>query len=459
MEPRLRRMTTGREPQPRVFPNVVAARPGVACAAEGAVRRRMHRPAMSYETFRFPPPLPPPGLQGPMPPPRPPGPDGASFHADLLAADPADVEFALDRGSVRIQDERQAQWNTSWTATGEMFVSAPGTEAQAVPLRFEATMRNEDATPARMRALNPFDPDTIPPRTRIELDGADYADTPMEATFRSLAAANGLASIADLRLSLEMTADGELRVMTGSHRLFDAPRDGGPASSPAGREDFIRHTAMLDDAAGADRAAYSRMLLDGTPPPQTVRIGEDVAGDSITGVVTDTGSGESNEVVWTLDDSGRPVSADAVLTWEPGSGGRDSDRIEANAQSRFRSDNDMKGSGDDVGHMLAYRFVNGHGPVNMFAQESSFNQRVFAGMEQEWSDWLAAGMEVEVEIRLEPAAGETRPERVRVDYAVIDPATGAAVYDPSLIVFDNEAGQVFDRIARGEMDTMIGDAA
>jgi len=291
------------------------------------------------------------------------------------------------------------------------------------------------------------------------VQGRDYAGTPMEASFRAMAEANGLASIEDLRLSLEMTADGELRVMTGSNRLFDAPRDGGPASAPAAREDFIRHTAMLDDAAGTDRATYTRMLLDGTPPPQAVRIAEEVEGPAITGVVTETGSGESNEVVWTLDGRGRPVSADAVLTWEPGSGGRESDRIEANAQSRFRSDNAMKGSGDDVGHMVAYRFVNGHGPVNMFAQESSFNQRVFAGMEQEWSDWLAAGMEVEVEIRLEPAAGETRPERVRVDYAVIDPATGAAVYDPRLIVFDNEAGQVFDRIARGEMDTMIGAAA
>src|SRR5690606_14096421 len=203
------------------------------------------------------------------------------------------------------------------------------------------------------------DPAASRRRRRSEIHGRDYAGTRMETSFRALAAASGLESIADLRLSLEMTADGELRVMTGANRLFDAPREGGPASYPAQREDFIRHTALLDDATGADRAAYSRMLLDGTPPPQTVRIGEEVEGSSITGVVTETGSGESNEVVWTIDQAGRPASADAVLTWEPVSGGRDSDRIEANAQSRFRSDNDMKGSGDDVGHMVAYRFVNG----------------------------------------------------------------------------------------------------
>ncbi len=393
-----------------------------------------------------------------MPSPHPPDPVATGFDDALLSADPAEVGFALDHGSVRIHHERQAQWSTTWTATGEMSVSAPGTGAQAVPVRFEATMRNEDAAPATMRGLNPFDPATIPPRTRIEMHGRDYAGTPMEATFRALAAANGLESIGDLRVSLEMTADGELRVMTGSQRLFDAPRDGGPASPPAQREDFIRHTAMLDVTAGADRASYSRMLLHGTPPPQTVRIGEAVEGASITGVVTETGSGESNEVVWTLDDSGRPVSADAVLTWEPGSGGRESDRIEAGAQSRFRSDNAMKGSGDDVGHIVAYRFVNGHGPVNMFPQQGHFNQRVYAAMEQEWADWLATGMEVHLEVQLQPP-GNPRPDQVRVDYAVIDPASGKAVYDPTLIVFDNEAGQVFDRIAREDMDGMIGKAA
>ena len=98
---------------------------------------------MAFETFRFPPPLPPPGLQGPILSPRPAEPGGTGFDEALLSADPAEVEFALDRGSVRIQDEREAQWNTTWSATGEMFVSAPGVEAQAVPLRFEATMRND----------------------------------------------------------------------------------------------------------------------------------------------------------------------------------------------------------------------------------------------------------------------------------------------------------------------------
>ena len=376
---------------------------------------------------------------------------------DLLQADPADVRFDLDAQSVRITGEREDQWNTHYTASGELQLSAPGTDTTTVPVRFDVTLRNEHATPAQMRAVNPFDPSTIPERTRIEVYGRDYAGTPLEASFRAHADANGLASIDELRLSLEMTEDGELRVMTGSNALFDAPREGGPSSLPGERDDFTRHTTLLEAPTGADHAAYNRMLLDGTPPPGTVRLLEDVDPGAIEGVVTETGSGETNAVTWTLDASGRPTAAEAVLTWEPGSGGRDSDRIEASAQSRFRSDNDMKGSGDDVGHIIAYRFVNGHGAVNMFPQESNLNQRVYARMEQEWSDWLANGMEVRIDVDLTPD-NVRRPDEVQVDYAVIDPATGNVVYDPSLIAFENRGGQAFDPIAESRMDEMIDTA-
>ncbi|WP_242102363.1 DNA/RNA non-specific endonuclease [Lysobacter sp. M2-1] len=375
----------------------------------------------------------------------------------LLQADPGEVDFDLDAQSVRITGEHEDQWNTRYTASGEMQLSAPGTGTTTVPVRFDVTLRNENATPAQMRAVNPFDPATIPERTRIEVYGRDYAGTPLEESFRALADANGLASIDDLRLSLEMTEDGELRVMTGSNALFDAPREHGPSSLPGDREDFSRHTVMLADPAGADRAGYSAMLLHGTFLDGTVGTVEDVEGDSIRGTVTESGSGEVNDVIWTLDGEGRPTEAEATLTWEPGSGGRESDRIEANAQSRFRSDNDMKGSGDDVGHIIAYRFVNGHGAVNMFPQESNLNQRVYARMEQEWSDWLANGMEVRIDVDLTPN-DVRRPDEVQVDYEVIDPATGNVVYDPSLIVFENRGGQAFDAIAESRMEEMIDTA-
>lgn len=414
---------------------------------------------MTVEAFRpLPPPLPNPlpmpdtirsllGLDAPA----------RALDPDLQGADPADVAFDLDATSVRIADEHADPYNTSYTVSGDMQVSAPGA-SQTVPVRYDVTLRNENATPAQMRAVNPFDPASIPPRTRIEVRGSDYAGTPLEANFRTLADSNGLESIDDLRLSLEMTADGELRVMTGANALFDAPRTHGPSSAPADRQDFQRHTALLDDPAGpAQAAAYREMLLQGTYPDGTVGTVEDVEGNTIHGTMTESGSNEVNDVVWTLDALGRPTEADAILTWEPSSAGRDSDRIEGNAQSGYRTDNDMKGTPDDVGHMIAYRFVNGHGPVNMFPQFGLFNRGAYAQMEQEWSDWLGNGMEVKITVDLMPNDAQ-RPDGVQVDYVVIDPVSGKTVYDPSMIAFENSAGQRFDPIAESRMDDLIDSA-
>lgn len=369
----------------------------------------------------------------------------------------ANARFALDPASARITDEHADQWNTTYTLSGSMRVSVDGTASVDMPVRYDVTLRNTDATPERMRQINPFDPATLPERTRITINGGDYTGTPLEAGFAAMADANGVRDIHDLRLSLDMLDDGTLRVMTGAHALFDAPRAHGPASLPGDRQDFIRHTTLLHDPAGGDSADYNAMLLTGAMPPGTVRIEEAVNGDAIHGEVSDTATGEINDVTWTLDAKGRPVAAEAELTWEPGSGGRDSDRIEVSAQSRFRTDNGLGGTQDDVGHMVAYRFVNGHGSVNMFPQFGLFNRGAYARMEQEWSDWITAGMDVRISVDLTPADA-ARPTQVHVDYEVFDPASGKMIYDPALIAFGNSAGQTFDPVAATRMAEMIDTA-
>ena len=151
------------------------------------------------------------------------------------------------------------------------------------------------------------------------------------------------------------------------------------------------------------------------------------------------------------------MHADATLTWEPTSKGRDSDATENKAQSDFRTDNGLSGSDDQVGHIFAYRFVNGHGPVNMFPQYGKLNTGPYAQMESEWGDWLAKGMEVRIDTTLAPAEVQ-RPDRIRVDYEVVNPASGKVVYDPVVIVYQNAAGQHFDRVAKTEMDRLIDQA-
>ena len=78
---------------------------------------------MSHETFRFPPPLPPPvsdwldALAS-----RFGAAQATGFDEALLAADPAEVEFALDPASVRLSGENTQQWNTTYSASGEVQV-------------------------------------------------------------------------------------------------------------------------------------------------------------------------------------------------------------------------------------------------------------------------------------------------------------------------------------------------
>lgn len=377
----------------------------------------------------------------------------AAFSPDIEQADPQNVEFKVDARTTQITDQTTEGSRTDYSATAEASATA-GSTTDKFQLTYTA---NVPATTAQsqMSDLNPFDPASIPNGSTIKLNGSDYVGTPLEQSFRSLAGANGLESIDDLRLQIETSSKGEFRVMTGPQSVFDAPKEHGPASLPSNREDFTTHTTLYDDGKTQQaKSDYAAMLVSGTLPPSTVKVSEDVTGNKIEGEVTNIGTGETNKLTWTLDNEGRPTHAEGTLSWLPSSRGRDTDRIETGAQSGFRVDNDMKGSGDDVGHIFAYRFVQGHGSVNMFPQESSFNQGPYAKMEQEWADWLDAGMDVKVSVTLSPQDVQ-RPDEVRVDYEVIDSETGKAIYDPTVIVYSNEAGQKFTPIAKGDMGDII----
>lgn len=382
----------------------------------------------------------------------------SAFDAPILGADRADVRFETDARTTRITDETNANRRTRFEASTVLTAEVPGYRSAPVEVRFGVDMPADAATPSAMRAIHPFDPDSIPPGATVRLQGGDYAGTPFEDGFRDLARANDT-TLDDLVVTVGRTRDGELRVMSGPASVFDAPTVHGPASQPLDREDFSKHTVLFEDpSSAAERAAFNDLMLTGSLPDGSVGLREEVSTGRVDAEVTDIGSGEINDVTWRFDAQGRPTGAAAVLTWEPGSGGRDSDAVESAAQSQFRKDHGLGGTDDHVGHMLAYRFVNGHGPVNMFPQQGGFNTGTYARIEQEWADWLAEGMEVRLSIELGPE-GQRRPDQVSLDYEVVNPANDAVVYDPALTVFDNEAGQVYDRIARNDMDDLIANAS
>ncbi|WP_166815817.1 DNA/RNA non-specific endonuclease [Luteimonas yindakuii] len=392
-------------------------------------------------------------------------PPAARFGPDVLATQGRDVAFEHDPASTRISNETGAGQRSRWDASTEVSVAVAEQPGAPVRVHYQADMPRSAATPEAMRSINPLDPGSWPPGTRVELAGGDHAGTPFEATFRNLADANGVESIDDVRLVMVKTTEtrarpvAELRVMSGPASVFAAPTAHGPGSPVLDREDFSVHTLVQRDPGHPDqRAALNHLLVSGTLPDGTVGVAETVSPGSINALVSDVASGEVNDVTWTFDDEGRPLHAEGTLTWLPGSGSmRDTDSVENRAQSGFRVDNGLDRS-EHTGHIFAYRFVHGHGAVNMFPQNGNFNTGAYARLEQEWADWLDAGMDVDIRVELAPS-GALRPDQVVVDYAVTDPASGSVVYDPATTVFENAAGQVFDSLSRAEIGRLIADIA
>ena len=387
------------------------------------------------------------------------------FDEAITGASGEDLRFEHDPASTRVRDESSFRQRTTYAGSTDVSVVAPGHDSGPIAVTYHANMVRSTATPEAMQALNPFDPDTWPPGTSVELRGGDFEGTPFERTFRTLADANDIDAIGDVRLLIskstvtKSTPVSELRIMSGPAHVFDAPFETGPGSPATSREDFSIHTLVQHDPSAPDqRAALNQLLVTGTLPDGTVGVSETVGADTIHGLVTDVASGEVNDITWTFDGEGRPVHAEGTLTWTPGSGRhRAGDRTEGTAQSDFRKDNGL-GSDHHTGHIFAYRFVHGHGPVNMFPQQANFNTGPYARMEQEWADWLDHGMDVDITVELAPA-GAQFPEQVIVDYEVTDPVTGSVVYDPRVITFDNAAGQYFSSIKPDQMDAMIRRAA
>lgn len=150
-----------------------------------------------------------------------------------------------------------------------------------------------------------------------------------------------------------------------------------------------------------------------------------------------------NDVSWTVDADGRTVSAHADLR-EVFDGAR-----RTSAEREAQAARGAQGEADDVGgHIIGHRFIKAHGEKNIFPQNTQFNNSAYRTMENEWADWIKSGHEVSVDVKL--IGDGVRPDRVEVFYKVVDPGTGKTVFKNSAD-FANEAGQVFERVPRGDM--------
>ncbi|HET6546216.1 MAG TPA: DNA/RNA non-specific endonuclease [Rhodanobacteraceae bacterium] len=214
----------------------------------------------------------------------------------------------------------------------------------------------------------------------------------------------------------------------------------------AGNDEGRAALRALDDAL----ADAPLVLVDVQPQRERItdalRGGGDPSG-GVDGITRTTEHIGDNTVIWTNDAEGRPIRAEADLT-EVFSG------IErSSAETRAQREAADRGvEGDHGGHLIGHRFVKDQGLKNLFPQNGNFNVSAYKTLENEWADWIDAGMDVHINVELSPQQLD-RPERVRVSYEVTDPADGRLVYDQR-VTFRNEAGQEFDRVARADIDIM-----
>lgn len=210
-----------------------------------------------------------------------------------------------------------------------------------------------------------------------------------------------------------------------------------------------------DVAKGAIRGSEKALDAGTEVAQQATRHADDVAdgagdvtkqADELAGAVRTAKVGQ-NEVRWTADAQGRPVHAEATLKEVHDGAPRSS--AEQTAQSQTgKSGNE----GDQGGHIIGHRFMPDQGVKNMFPQAGQFNNSAYRTMENEWADWVKAGAEVRINVDLKDYQG-VRPDTVNVSYDIYDKG-GDLIYQGGER-FKNEAGQVFDRMPKADIEALL----
>ena len=201
--------------------------------------------------------------------------------------------------------------------------------------------------------------------------------------------------------------------------------------------------ALLDrlPQSARDTLAGMKRQIDGLS--SAAKKADDVAAASV-----HTARVGDNTVTWTLDASGRPTSASATLSeLQPKGTVRGKDELSAQDHVRGRGLDD-----DDAGHIIGHRFLSDQGERNMFPQNFNFNRSAYKTMENEWAGWIEAGGTVKINVALKGGTAD-RPAQVGVVYEVVN-AAGKRVFKNSEL-FDNAAGQVFDRVSTADIRKML----
>ncbi|MGM7647481.1 hypothetical protein ACSVDM_21485 [Nocardia sp. JW2] len=161
-----------------------------------------------------------------------------------------------------------------------------------------------------------------------------------------------------------------------------------------------------------------------------------------------------DNVVLTESLNGRHVATTGVIRHDFSTGdavNRDRDSAEATAATSVGHEGVAPPGTNithDGGHASSYRTTLDRGLVNLFAQESEFNQRQFRVLENAIADWprSRAGRETHIDFRTDPPGSKT-PETVIGTVTMVD-ARGE-IFRELIINFSNRGGNTFTRKEHG----------
>ncbi|MEJ2639040.1 MAG: DUF4781 domain-containing protein [Desulfosarcinaceae bacterium] len=162
------------------------------------------------------------------------------------------------------------------------------------------------------------------------------------------------------------------------------------------------------------------------------------------------GHGE-NDVQWTTNDKGQTIEVDATLREFYTNAERSYEEVKMQGEvgSNGRT-------GDEGGHIIGHRFVLDEGLKNMFPQDAHLNRGAYKTLENEMADWIHAGVDVHVKVKLDNFQNG-RPTEIDISYQVVDPHSGKQVFK-SKALFDNDTNQSYNRVEKTAMEAMIAEA-
>jgi hypothetical protein len=208
---------------------------------------------------------------------------GTGFSQEVKNARGYGVSFGVDTSASVTTGERTENGVTTYSVSTDVkltlsagasapVASAKVAQSEGIRTSYEvAVPAGQDIDPAQ---VDPFNPETMPVGSRVNMDGSSYSGTEFEASFRQLAIKSSIETSEGVSVAIERTGEDTVRVTSGPTEAIKAYDGFGVKlssfSAMLGRTDTLSgatlNTAEFDMSTSEGLAAYNDFLATGAMP-------------------------------------------------------------------------------------------------------------------------------------------------------------------------------------------------